>query len=93
MSFGAEVVKQIFSVLGYEIPWRRLTVACLVVLAAFSYLDRADFTAGVISFAQEQACYYERIFAPALAGPNIPKFAVVTTRQGCVLKPVSSPIK
>jgi hypothetical protein len=65
----------------------------LIVLAVFAFIDRADLTTAALSVVHDDQCNYERMFTSDFVGPNIPKFAVVSTPEGCIVKPLDSRIK
>jgi hypothetical protein len=49
VTLGSSIVRDLLSFLKKELPLRRLTAVCVVVLAGFAYVDRSDFEAGVLA--------------------------------------------
>jgi hypothetical protein len=88
MSLLADGVKEILDMLGLEIPWRRLTAACLLVLAVIGYCDRTALTAGVLDWAHVEACHYDRLITSAFIAPDLPRMLVTPTSSGCIVKVV-----
>lgn len=91
MSPIAELVKQVLSALGLDLPWKRMTSGLVIALCLIGYFDRADLTAGITAWIHDGQCHYEQIFAAALTGPDTPKAAVISEPTGCTLKITPTP--
>jgi hypothetical protein len=90
MSFWSDVVADILNASGWEIPWRKVATAVVVVLLAIGFFDREALTAGTLQYVHEQQCRFEQMFASDFVSSDLPPFSVVTTSHGCTLKPVST---
>jgi hypothetical protein len=91
MSLPSSVVKEIFSLLDLEFPWRRAQAVLVSVLLVFGCVDRADLTKG-LTWVQEEACRYDRAISSAVSEANLPKVAVVSAPTGCSVRVVDQQI-
>jgi len=92
MSLSSSIVKEIFSLLNLELPWRRAQAVLVSVLLVFGCIDRADLTKGLTAWVQEEACRYDRAVSSAVSEANMPKVAVVSTPRGCIVLVVDQQI-
>ena len=85
MTLGSSVVRDLLSFLDKELPVRRLTAVCVIVLAGFAYADRSDFDSGVLAWSHEVACQYDQIISKAFRNPDLPTLNVHASSGTCGL--------